>query len=233
METSLIQNKDIENIPQKDASTSNTNQTFIPENLDLQLPDDTFRMSLDNFSIIGENVTLGGRDTSVDDTPTSIGTPVLTLPTPNIDSPETPLTPPIEKFTRTPEYSEQFADNASKTHKPRNLQLSLVKKDDTEIFVKPSPVSELMSPARMLQFEVDIATSATPTMKRAAIDFDFFNKNNFDEYFDDLPPKAKDEANVNKLNQDTKPFEETPVIVKANTVRHEIGYGKYFGLLSI
>ncbi|XP_026324640.1 uncharacterized protein LOC113233681 [Hyposmocoma kahamanoa] len=225
METSLIQNKDTENIPQKDASTSNTNQTFIPENLDLQLPDDTFRMSLDNFSIIGENITLGGRDTSVDDTPTSIGTPVLTLPTPNIDSPETPLTPPIEKFTRTPEYSEQFADNASKTHKPRNLQLSLVKKDDTEIFVKPSPVSELMSPARMLQFEVDIATSATPTMKRAAIDFDFFNKNNFDEYFDDLPPKAKDEANVNKLNQDTKPFEETPVIVKANTVRHEIGYG--------
>lgn len=225
MESSIIQNKETEDIPQKDSSTSNTNQTFIPENLDLQLPDDTFRMSLDNFSIIGENVTLGGRDTSVDDTPTSIGTPVLTLPTPSIDSPETPLTPPIEKFTHTPEYSKQFVDNVPITHKPRNLQLSLVQKEDTEIFVKPSPVSELMSPARMLQFEVDTATSATPTMKRAAIDFDFFNKNNFDEYFDDLP-KAKDDANVDKSIQETKPFEETPVIVKANTVRHEIGYGK-------
>lgn len=225
MESSLIEIKDTESIPQKDAPTTNTNQTFIPENLDLQLPDDTFRMSLDNFSVIGENVTLGGRDSSIDDTPTSIGTPVLTLPTPNIDSPETPLTPPIEKLTYTPEYPKQLADNALKTHKPQNLQLSFVKKDDTEIFVKPSPLPELMSPARMLQFEIDTATSATPTMKRAAIDFDFFNKNNFDEYFDDLP-KAKDEANVDKSNQDTKPFEETPVIVNANTVRHEIGYGK-------
>lgn len=227
MESSLFQNKDTENISQKDASTSNTNQTFIPENLDLQLPDDTFRMSLDNFSIIGENVTLEGRDTSIDNTPTSIGTPVLILPTPNTDSPETPLTPPIEKYTRTSEYSKPFEDNGSKTHKPRSLQLFLVRKDDTEIFVKPSPVAELMSPARMLQFEVDTTTSATPTMKRAAIDFDFFNKNNFDEYFDDSP-KVKDEADVNNSNQDTKPFEETPVIVKASTVRHEIGYGKYF-----
>lgn len=232
MESSLIQNKEMENIAQKDAQTSSTNQTFIPENLEIQLPDDTFRMSLDNFSIIGENVTLGGRDTSVDDTPTSIGTPVLTLPTPNIDSPETPLTPPFEKITQTPVFSKQFEDNASEIRKPRSLQLSFLKKDDTEIFVKPSPVAELMSPARMLQFEVDTATSATPTMKRAAIDFDFFNKNNFDEYFDDLP-KAKDEADVDKSDQGTKPFEETPVIVKANTVRHEIGYGKYFVLLTV
>lgn len=232
MESSLIQSKDTEAIPQKDATILNTNQTFIPENLDLQLPDDTFRMSLDNFSIIGENITLGGRDNSIDDTPTSIGTPVLTLPTPNIDTPDTPLTPQIEKFPRNPEYSKQYEDNASKIRKPQSLQLALVKKTDTDIFVKPSPVAELMSPAKMLQFEVDTATSATPTMKRAAIDFDFFNKNNFDEYFDDLP-KAKDETDVDKSNQDTKTFEETPVIVKANTVRHEIGFGKYCALLSI
>lgn len=226
MEPSIVQNKDVD-ITQKESAMSSTNQILIPENLDLQLPDDTFRMSLDNFSLIGENVTLG-RDSSID-TPTSIGTPVLILPTPNIDTPETPLTPQIPRLI---EYINQYEDSTPKTRKPQNLQLALVKKNDTDLFVKPSPVPELMSPAKMLQFEVDTATSATPTMKRAAIDFDFFNKNNFDEYFDDMP-KAKDETDVDTSSQDTKTFEETPVIVKANTVRHEIGFGEYFVLLLI
>lgn len=197
-------------------TSTSSNQLYIAESLDL--PEDTFRISLDN-STIGENVTVGD----------IMATPNLVLGTPElINTPlQTPVTEiPLESppIIETPKVDD--ADKSSDVKRPHPLTLSLIKKNETDIFVKPSPVLEVMSPARMLQFEVDVAYSATPTMKRAAIDFEFFNKNNFDEYFDDEKVKNEEESKepVDKV------FEETPVIVKvdaANTIRHEIGYGKY------
>jgi hypothetical protein len=206
-------------------TSTSSNQLYIAESLDL--PEDTFRPSLDDISVIGENVTIRDRDTSIDTNMTNsdVGTPVFTLKTPLPIS----ETPDIQNL---PEKSPPLAEtpkiddcNTFEQRRPPNLlKLSLSKKHDNDIFVKPSPVTEVMSPARMLQFEVDIATSATPTMKRAAVDFDFFNRNKFEEYFDDEPLAEVE----NEVEEDTdKAFEETPVIVKADTVRHEICYGKY------
>lgn len=321
----MLDNKNVE----VTIHTSTSSNQFIPDNL--ELPDDTFRMSLDNFSMIGENVTIG-REMSVDSngggnayTPTielrsplptpnletpdiDIQTPGIKIPdvqTPDIDTPDvqrpntpnlqtpsiekpdipdtpdvqTPAleTPDIETPNNIEDSDEQTPDIQSpdiespavepltseiesadgqtpeietpevKTPPPENktsppiietpksleakteirrpqtfLKLSLSKKSDNDLFVKPSPVAELMSPARMLQFEVE-ATSATPTMKRAAIDFDFFTKHNYEEYFAELKPKVDKEP---EGAEDGSTFKETPVIVKANTVRHEIGYGK-------
>lgn len=200
----------------RSASTSSSSQLFIPENLDL--PDDTFRMSLDYISI-GENVTIGDRDSSVDtnnliiDTATPCNTPL------DLDDSLTPSKEKSPPILDTPKREE------AKTLNTHNLlKLSLTKNFD-DGFVKPSPMAEVMSPAKMLQFEVDIANSATPTMKRAVIDFNFFNDNNFEEYFKDVP-KAKLEDNE-KDAKDATAFREIPVIVKTDTVRHEIGYGKY------
>ena len=313
-------------------STSSSSNQFIPDNL--ELPDDTFRMSLDNFSMVGENVTIG-RGMSVDSnvggnayTPTielrsplptpdlqtpdieipevqtadlntpdiqtpdietrdietiDIDTPDLQTPdlntpdvlvltpyedtpdletpdlqidteacneqTPDIQSPdietpeiqsseiesadaETPgiespdvQTPPLENKSSPPiiETPKPFEAKTEVRRPQTLLKLSLSKKSDNDLFVKPSPVAELMSPARMLQFEVE-ATSATPTMKRAAIDFDFFSKHNFEEYFAEMKPKNEDKALEGP--EDGSTYKETPVIVKADTVRHEIGYGK-------
>ena len=196
----------------RSASTSSCNQLFIPENLDL--PDDTFRMSLDYISI-AENVTIGDRSVSVDtnnlviDTSTPCNTPIEIVP----DTPPREKSPPI---LDTPK-----REDAKNCNTQNLLKLSLTKNID-DGFVKPSSAADIMSPAKMLQFEIDIANSATPTMKRAVIDFNFFNENNFEEYFEDVP-KAKEEEDKNN----EKGFKEIPVIVKADTVRHEIGYGKY------
>ncbi|XP_022828431.1 ribosomal protein S6 kinase beta-like, partial [Spodoptera litura] len=290
MESPLLDSKNVEVTMNRSVSSS-SNQ-LIPDNL--ELPDDTFRMSLDNFSMIGENVTIG-REMSVDgsvgtnaETPTvELPTPLLTpdaqspdiaspdivqnpdiqspdvIQTPEIESPNVIQTPDIESsdIIQTPEIESpdivQTPDIASpdvvqtpgiespdiESPAPENsppiietpkigeakadirrpqtlLQLSLTKKSDNDIFVKPSPVIDLMSPAKMLQFEVE-ASSATPTMKRAAVDFDFFSKNNFEEYFAETEAKHDNEADD---PEDGSTFKETPVIVKADTVRHEIGY---------
>lgn len=215
-------------------STSSSNQQFIPDNLDL--PDDTFRMSLDDFSVIGENVTIGERIVSVDSIGVPLDTPVVSLPTPSVEIPETPLTPPTESppITETPTLSDQRPTDPRKP--PNLLKLSLKKNSEGDVFVKPSPVMEIMSPAKMLQFEVDTATSSTPTMKRAAIDFDFFTKNNFEEFFKDVPAAVntvKKEDESAEESQEGNTFEETPVIVKADTVRHDIGYSKFTYLLFV
>lgn len=93
--------------------------------------------------------------------------------------------------------------NANAKKKHNLLKLTLSKCED-DMFVKPSPVSEAMSPARLLQYELQ-PSSATPTMKRAAIDFDLFDKNCFDEYFEEQERGAPPEEH--------------------QTVRHEISYG--------
>ncbi|XP_059047938.1 ribosomal protein S6 kinase alpha-5-like [Achroia grisella] len=237
---------------------------FIADNL--ELPDDTFRMGLDNFSVIGENVTIGDRNMSIDSNATSsVGTPLLQIvtptqtpdiqtpdiqtpdtqtpdiqspdiqtpdnpipdiQTPNIPTPDIPTcdiqTPAVDKsppFVETPKTSDNSKTEELTPKKPNLLKLSLTKKNDNDIFVKPSPVMEVMSPAKMLQYEVDLGT---PTMKRAAVDFNFFDKNNFEEYFTDVTGKI--ENTETKRVEDGKTYEETPVIVNANTVRHEIGY---------
>ncbi|XP_075987788.1 ribosomal protein S6 kinase alpha-5-like [Anticarsia gemmatalis] len=299
MESPLIECKNPE-VSLNMSESSSSNQ-FIPDNL--ELPDDTFRMGLENFSVIGENVTIG-REMSIDaSTPVSgvpytptlelqtpietpelqtpppesaisksppiIETPKLTDKTPELldkldntlvpveeslalfddtpalseetlkltdetltltyDTPilsdekkpsEEPSKPPEETSTPSKEISN-FSATTPEIRRPQTLlQLSLSKKSENDIFIKPSPVLEVMSPARMLQFEVE-ACSATPTMKRAAIDFDFFSKNNFEEYFKDSE-KTKNEEPEDPSDGST--YKETPVIVKANTVRHEIGF---------
>ncbi|XP_061381176.1 ribosomal protein S6 kinase alpha-4-like isoform X1 [Danaus plexippus] len=190
----------------RSASTSSSNQLFMSESLDL--PDDTFRMSLDYISVIGENVTICDRKTSVDsdannlviDTLTPCNTPIET----NKDL--TQSEPPLQE---TPKRAEDVKTNKSL------LKLSLTKNID-DGFLKPSSVADIMSPAKMLQFEVDFAKSSTPTMKRAAIDFNFFGENNFED--------SDDETNAGFEEKDPKMYKETPVIVKANTVRHQIEY---------
>lgn len=281
MESPLLDSKNVEVTMNRSVSSS-SNQ-LIPDNL--ELPDDTFRMSLDNFSMIGENVTIG-REMSVDGSVgTNAETPTMELPTPlqtpddaqtpdiaspdivqNPKSPDVEQTPDIESsdITQTPKIESpdvvqtpdiatpdivdtpgiespgiespapeesppiietpKISDAKADPRRPQTLlQLSLTKKSDNEIFVKPSPVIDLMSPAKMLQFEVE-ASSATPTMKRAAVDFDFFSKNNFEEYFAEV--EAKYDNEVEDPGDGSTTFKETPVIVKTDTVRHEIGYGK-------
>lgn len=209
MESPQINRNDSEEVA-RSASTSSSNQLFITENLDL--PDDTFRMSLDYISVIGENVTIGDRDVSVDNSNLVIDT-------------QTPCITPLDVKTRTPtkEKSPPILDTPKRQEDSKvAMNKPNLTKNTEHGFVKPSPFADVISPAKMLQFEVDIANSATPTMKRAAIDFNFFNENNFEEYFDDVP-KAK----VDNEEKKEKAFEEIPVIVKADTVRHEIGYGAY------
>ncbi|CAG4988001.1 unnamed protein product [Colias eurytheme] len=210
MESPIKENPEI---PRSDSTSSN--QLFISEQLDL--PDDTFRMSLDYITDIGENVTIGDRDVSIDSV----------KPDSNINTtPSTPVTPLTNKsptletdsqcLNQSPAITEtpKLTDDLKESPRPVNsLKLSLAKIEN-DGFVKPSPL-DVMSPAKMLQFEVDLTSSATPTMKRAAIDFNFFTENTFEEYF-------KDESNEKETGV---AFKETPVIVKANTVRHEIGYG--------
>ncbi|CAH2061991.1 unnamed protein product, partial [Iphiclides podalirius] len=177
---------------------------------------DAFRSSLDHSSIIGENVVIEEKDGTVDNPNTD---PIASQPNNPVNTPETPESPRLKSppILETPKQ----IDEVIVKHKPQTLfKLSLTKNKD-DVFVKPSPVAELMSPAKMLQFEIDLTNSSTPTMKRAAIDFNFFNKNNFEEYFTDVPkvlnnPDAETEGGA---------FIETPVIVKADTIRHEIGYG--------
>lgn len=223
MESSLLESKSSENDSTKNVPTSSSTNLFTES---LELPDDTFRMSLDNFSLIGENVTIGERVMSVDSNAApKCETPVLCLPTPCVETPETPRTPPTTKSPPIVETPKHIEDKTPESRKPPTLLKLTLKKDDNDIFIRPSPIADVMSPAKMLQFEIDIATSSTPTMKRAAVDFEFFNKNNFEEYFDDIP---KDKIMIQSEEvKDDKTYEETPVIVKASTVRHEIGYGEY------
>lgn len=237
MESPLIEKKNAEVAINR--STSSSSNQLVPDNL--ELPDDTFRMSLDNFSVIGENVTIG-RGISVDsssvagnsETPTvelptplqtpEVSTPEVQAPDVNTPPPDTP-TPDTPGDLNSPPILDTPKSAESKTEgrrPPTLLQLSLSKKNDSDVFVKPSPVAELMSPARMLQFDVE-ASSATPTMKRAAIDFDFFCKNKFEHYFVDSELKIENQPDD---AVDGSTFKETPVIVKADTVRHEIGFGK-------
>lgn len=223
MESPMIESKTPE--VTLNISTSSSSNQFIPE---LELPDDTFRMSLDNFSVIGENVTIG-RESSVDVSASGAipYTPSMELATP-LSTPDIQTPPPDSTTRNSPPIIEtpKLSVAEPEIRKPQTLlQLSLSKKNENDIFVKPSPVMEVMSPAKMLQFEVE-ATSATPTMKRAAIDFDFFNKNKFDEYFEEDAVK-NEEGKETEAPTDGSTFKETPVIVKADTVRHEIGYGTY------
>lgn len=217
MESPVNENKNLE--PIGNVSTGSSSKQFIS---DLELPDDTFRMSLDNFSVIGENVTIG-REVSVDgNTPVICNpyTPSVELTTPDVETPPpestSPQSPPIATTPKLPV-------NTPEPRRPATLlQLSLAKKSEDNIFVKPSPVHDVMSPAKMLQFEIE-ASSATPTMKRAVIDFDFFNKNNFEKYFkEDM--ETKDKEPIDPVDVGT--YKETPVIVDPDTVRHEIGFGK-------
>lgn len=210
------------------STSSSTNQLFITDNLDL--PDDTFRKSLDNFSVVGENVTIDERDVSLDInvTNSNVNTPINEITTPrNTPCTETPPSKNSPPIIETPKKDECNTNQAR--HRPQDLlKLSLVNKNtDSDVFVKPSPMMEVMSPAKMLQFKINTAGSATPTMKRAAIDFDFFNKNNFEEYFDDVPKNNVDDNDGGDTNDACT---KTAVIVKADTVRHEIGYGKYLSV---
>lgn len=309
------------------ATNSNSNQLLIEETLDL--PDDKFRMSFDNFSDIAMNVTIGERNTSVDivsspnfdttteqtltpadiaeniikgerntpvdrvpcsnlNTPTkqtftpthvahnvTIGkrnTSVDIVPCSNLDTPTKQILTPVDiaenvtvgerntsvdivscsnldtttEQTLTPVQTPTiviaateksppiletpklavFKPNENITKLKNLLKLSLTKKNEEDIFVRPSPVTEVMSPARMLQFEMGSARTATPTMKRTIIDFDFFDKNRFEEYFDDLP-KSGDEEDTSE-HKGAHECKEAAVIMKGNTVRHEIGYGKCY-----
>lgn len=167
--------------------------------------EDDFRMSLDSFSV-AENVTVDVGDMSNDSK--ILTTPVVDLETPTTSTCVDFETPKKALYMKTNPFKKQSS------------------KCDEEIFVKPSPVvTELMSPARMLQYEVDLSKTATPTMKRAPIDFDFFAKENLKKCFADLSeedPKCEDEATTSEINE----YKETSVIVKTDTVRHEIGHGK-------
>ncbi|KAI8433579.1 hypothetical protein MSG28_015600 [Choristoneura fumiferana] len=267
MEFPKVENQTDEASRLRISSSTSSNQLFIADTLDL--PDDTFRMSLDNYSVIGENVTIGERGSSIESGPvclaaeTPASTPVVETPgslvietpespverpeTPIVDTPETPI---VQPFTPPADTSPPILDTPKtkenlllqdKAKRPQNLlKLSFLKNND-DVFVKPSPV-DIMSPARMLQFEVDAC--ATPTMKRAVIDFDFFKQNNYEEYFkgdskdedseektleeNDEQRKEDREGEKTSDNRTAKSFEETPVIVKADTVRLEIGYGDSF-----
>ncbi|KAI5633436.1 hypothetical protein NE865_13844 [Phthorimaea operculella] len=264
MESPIIESKSSSNEPesQRSASTSSSNQLFIPNT---ELPDDTFRMSLDNYSFVGENVTVGERTPSVcinsnASTPPvkSLPTPntmipdnssvagdyiavcardqsrsvdsnastlVLSLPTPNTMPPDTPSSfEPFSPISAAPTLENPSTSDSESRKSPESLQPSCIKNNENgDMFVRPSPMADaIMSPAKMLQFEVTSLTCSTPTMKRAAVDFDFFTKNNFEEYFKDIPTiPEEDEAPAGK--EDKKP-EETSVIVKPDTVRHEIGF---------
>ncbi|KAJ2943176.1 hypothetical protein O0L34_g18888 [Tuta absoluta] len=272
MESPIIESKSSssEPEPRRSASTSSSNQLFIP---DTELPDDTFRLSLDNYSFVGENVTVGERtpsvciDSNVSTTDTSLPTPdtmipqdndsgagenlavcarypsmsvdsnastlVLSLPTPNTMPPNTPSSlEPFSPISAAPT-PENPSTSDSENHKsPESFKPAFIKNNENcNMFVRPSPMADtIMSPAKMLQFEVTPLTCSTPTMKRAAVDFDFFNKNNFEEYFKDMPTIP--EEDVVTAGEEDKKFGETPVIFKANTVRHEIGFGKYFQVTS-
>ncbi|KPJ17551.1 hypothetical protein RR48_03512 [Papilio machaon] len=127
---------------------------------------------------------------------------------------------PQKQGQKSPQISDtpKPSENLEKSKRHKFLKLTLTKNKD-DVFVRPSPIAEVMSPARMLQFEIDVTTSSTPTMKRAAIDFNFFNENNFEEYFTDVPKNTDGEAKTVE-----EAYIETPVIVKTDTVRHEIGY---------
>lgn len=225
METTLTDCKNAARVTSS-VSTASTgsNQLYIAENLELDLPEDTFRMNLNNFSVIGENVTIGERGSSIDTI--TLGTPVLetqtSLQTPDIQT-------PIEERPHvldTPTQGETKRNDNIIT--PKLLKLSQTENHDHDMFIKPSPVAEVMSPARMLQYEIASATPYTPTMIRAAIDFDFFNKNQLDEYFDNLPKEKKTELKAEKIEmiEDNSSYE-TTVIVNPNTVRHEINDGKF------
>ncbi|XP_045540679.1 ribosomal protein S6 kinase alpha-4 [Papilio machaon] len=127
---------------------------------------------------------------------------------------------PQKQGQKSPQISDtpKLSEDLEKSKRHKFLKLTLTKNKD-DVFVRPSPIAEVMSPARMLQFEIDVTTSSTPTMKRAAIDFNFFNENNFEEYFTDVPKNTDGEAKTVE-----EAYIETPVIVKTDTVRHEIGY---------
>lgn len=218
-------------------ASTGSNQLYIAESL--ELPEDTFRMSLDNFSVIGENVTIGDRDTSVDTlTSSNVGTPITVIPTPT-PTPETPMPPkkhPPTIDTPKDPVVEKTAESVRKAP-PAFLQLSLPKNNDYDNFIKPSPVMDLMSPAKMLQFEVNYPASLTPTVKRAAIDFDYFKKNKHEFLEDESEEKEKDASkpDTDECKDDNVPLEsteklvpeESQVVTKPNTVRHEVGYGKY------
>ncbi|CAG5059920.1 unnamed protein product [Parnassius apollo] len=194
---------------------SNYEQTVLSGTLDNP---DLFPMSLDHVPPIGENVIINSSDNISVDSANITRTQPHKPNTPEIQMPETPQTPG-PKVIETPKLTGELVEKV----KIRNvLKLPLIKHND-DIFVKPSPLVEIMSPAKMLQFEIDITTSSTPTMKRAAVDFNFFNEHNFEEYFIDVPK----DANISNTQTEGEAFIETPVIVKASTVRHEIGYGKY------
>lgn len=171
--------------------------------LDESIQSDDNRMSIDNISLIGENVTIDDKSNSAD---ISLGISLET-PTRNVDASDCDLFMNSPNIIETP---------VKKSH--NLLKLSLSKTLDEDIFVKPSPIAEVMSPARMLQYELPTASTATPTMKRASIDFDFFNKNS---------NLFKDASKGNEVGGGEKKYEEFPVIVKASTVRHEIEYGKF------
>lgn len=214
---SSIENKTAAKVtPSASTTSSSSNQLYIAESLDLVLPEDTFRMNLDNFSDIGENVTIGERGSSIDTI--NLGTPMVEKPAPGFI---TPVREPSQ--IDTPKISEDKSLDVKKSL----LKLSLAKNDD--IFVKPSPVPDILSPARMLQYELGSKTPHTPTMKRAAIDFDFFNKNKFEKFFEDSvennPDVEATEISGTNDNGDSC-HQETPIIVNRETVRHEIGYGK-------
>lgn len=229
MESTVIESKNAGKVTSS-ASTASTgsNQLYIAENMELDLPEDTFRMNLDNFSDVGENVTISERDSSVDTV--LVGTPMPEIPT-SLQTPD--IQTPLEKappIIDTPVSKENMIyENIQKTR--TLLKLSLKKNHDNDMFVKPSPVAEIMSPARMLQYQLGSATPYTPTMKRAAIDFDFFSKNKFEKYFKDDPEEQKTvevEDRMMEIVEDNSSYKENlTVIIDPNTVRHEIGDGKY------
>ncbi|GBP29177.1 hypothetical protein EVAR_17715_1 [Eumeta japonica] len=194
-------------------STTSSNQ---PLSGNLNLPEDTFRMSLDNFSLIGENVTVSDRNFSLDSAGSKIDSGIQI--TPDVEHSETSPNLDVDRLPIIDTPTQIMPKSSHETNRPTDLlKLSLCKKNEKDVFVKPSPIVEVMSPAKMLQFEIE-AKSATPTMKRAAVDFEFYNKKNCDE-------NAEENSNQNEgLNGQS--YKETPVIVKPNTVRHEIGYGK-------
>lgn len=194
-----------------------------------QLIENPCRMSMSSFTI-GENVTIVDRDMSVDSTTD------VTLETPSSLTNE-PFTPPVDSLNLNEAKSKDDKDSnlsldtpllckredpPKQMKRPHNLLKLMISKTENDVFAKPSPLSGVMSPAKMLQFEVE-PSSATPTMKRAAIDFDFFNKNNFEEYFNDVPKNVDETTTTTAVE---KIFKETPVIVQPKTIRHEIGYGK-------
>ncbi|CAF4945309.1 unnamed protein product [Pieris macdunnoughi] len=125
MEMSIKENP----MPRSDSTSSN--QLFIAENLDL--PDDTFRMSLDYLTEIGENVTIGGRDTSIDSV--SVKHDSNTAKTPSMPitptssthkSPvlESPLLPTENQSCETPKLLDELKD----CKQINLLKQSLVKK---------------------------------------------------------------------------------------------------------